>query len=78
MALDELSLDSSVVADTADTQVECNCVGVKAGRSYTTRQLLDGLLLVSGNDAANTLAHCWAGRTRPWPRSTPRLRRWAR
>jgi D-alanyl-D-alanine carboxypeptidase (penicillin-binding protein 5/6) len=62
VALDELSLDSAVVADTADTQVECNCVGVQAGHSYTTRQLLDGLLLVSGNDAANALAHMLGGR----------------
>jgi serine-type D-Ala-D-Ala carboxypeptidase (penicillin-binding protein 5/6) len=61
VALDELNLDSTVVADTADTQVECNCVGVKAGRTYTARQLLDGLLLVSGNDAANTLAHMLGG-----------------
>jgi serine-type D-Ala-D-Ala carboxypeptidase (penicillin-binding protein 5/6) len=61
VALDELNLDSTVVADAADTQVECNCVGVKAGRTYTARQLLDGLLLVSGNDAANTLAHMLGG-----------------
>ena len=61
VALDELNLDSTVVADTADTQVECNCVGVKPGRTYTARQLLDGLLLVSGNDAANTLAHLLGG-----------------
>jgi D-alanyl-D-alanine carboxypeptidase (penicillin-binding protein 5/6) len=60
-ALDELSLDSTVVADEADSHVECNCVGVKAGRTYTARQLLDGLLLVSGNDAANTLAHMLGG-----------------
>jgi D-alanyl-D-alanine carboxypeptidase (penicillin-binding protein 5/6) len=61
VALDELSLDSTVVADEADSHAECNCVGVKAGRSYTARQLLDGLLLVSGNDAANTLAHMLGG-----------------
>jgi len=61
VALDELSLDATVVADDADTHVECNCVGVKAGRTYTARQLLDGLLLVSGNDAANTLAHMLGG-----------------
>jgi serine-type D-Ala-D-Ala carboxypeptidase (penicillin-binding protein 5/6) len=61
VALDELSLESAVVADPADTQVECNCVGVTAGRSYTARQLLDGLLLVSGNDAANALAHMLGG-----------------
>ena len=60
-ALDELNLDSTVVADEADSHVECNCVGVKAGRTYTARQLLDGLLLVSGNDAANTLAHMLGG-----------------
>jgi serine-type D-Ala-D-Ala carboxypeptidase (penicillin-binding protein 5/6) len=60
-ALDELSLDSTVIADEADTHVECNCVGVKAGHTYTTRQLLDGLLLVSGNDAANTLAQMLGG-----------------
>ena len=60
-ALDELSLDSTVVADAADTNVECSCVGVKPGRTYTARQLLDGLLLVSGNDAANTLAQMLGG-----------------
>lgn len=61
VVLDEVSLDATVVADAADTQVECNCVGIKPGRSYTARQLLDALLLVSGNDAANTLAHMLGG-----------------
>jgi serine-type D-Ala-D-Ala carboxypeptidase (penicillin-binding protein 5/6) len=61
VALDELGLDSTVIADAADSHVECSCVGVKAGRTYTARQLLDGLLLVSGNDAANTLAHMLGG-----------------
>jgi serine-type D-Ala-D-Ala carboxypeptidase (penicillin-binding protein 5/6) len=61
VVLDQVSLDSTVVADVADTEVECNCVGVKPGRTYTARQLLDGLLLVSGNDAANTLAHLLGG-----------------
>lgn len=61
VALDELRLDSTVVADAADADVECSCVGVAAGRTYTTRQLLDGLLLVSGNDAANALAHMLGG-----------------
>ncbi len=61
VALDELSLNSTVVADVADTAVECNCVGIKPFRTYTARQLLDGLLLVSGNDAANTLAQMLGG-----------------
>lgn len=61
VALDELPLDTRVVAEEADTNVECNCAGVTAGRSYTVRELLDGLLLASGNDAANTLARMLGG-----------------
>jgi serine-type D-Ala-D-Ala carboxypeptidase (penicillin-binding protein 5/6) len=61
VALDELNLNSTVVSDVADTAVECNCVGIKPFRTYTARQLLDGLLLVSGNDAANTLAQMLGG-----------------
>ncbi|KLO28716.1 D-alanyl-D-alanine carboxypeptidase [Mycolicibacter heraklionensis] len=61
VVLDELNLDDAVVATPADTQVECNCVGVKAGHSYTARDLLEGLLLVSGNDAANALADMLGG-----------------
>lgn len=60
-ALDELNLDSTVVASPANARVECNCAGIKAGQTYTVRQLLDGLLLVSGNDAANTLADMLGG-----------------
>lgn len=61
VVLDELPLDATVVADDADARVECNCAGVKAGHTYTTQDLLNGLLLVSGNDAANTLAHMLGG-----------------
>ena len=60
-ALDELSLDATVVATPADTNVECNCAGVKAGHSYTVRELLEAALLVSGNDAANTLGTALGG-----------------
>ncbi len=60
-ALDEVSLDATVVADEADAHVECNCAGIKPGRTYTARQLLDAVLLVSGNDAANTLADMLGG-----------------
>lgn len=61
VVLDELNLSDTVVATPADTAVECNCVGVKAGHSYTARDLLEGLLLVSGNDAANALADMLGG-----------------
>ncbi|HKP40391.1 D-alanyl-D-alanine carboxypeptidase family protein [Mycobacterium sp.] len=61
-ALDELpSLDATVVGTEADTHVECNCAGIKPGRTYTARQLLDAVLLASGNDAANALADTIGG-----------------
>jgi D-alanyl-D-alanine carboxypeptidase (penicillin-binding protein 5/6) len=61
-ALDDLpSLDATVVGTEADTHVECNCAGIKPGRTYTARQLLDAVLLVSGNDAANALADMIGG-----------------
>jgi D-alanyl-D-alanine carboxypeptidase (penicillin-binding protein 5/6) len=60
--LDELpDLNATVVASNNDALVECNCAGVRPGRIYTARQLLDGLLLASGNDAANTLADMLGG-----------------
>src|ERR1700735_1846726 len=37
VALAELNLESTVVADAADSHVECSCVGVKAGHTYTAR-----------------------------------------
>ncbi|MEB3032665.1 D-alanyl-D-alanine carboxypeptidase family protein [[Mycobacterium] nativiensis] len=61
VALDELNLEDTVVASPADTAVECNCVGIKPGHTYTAHQLLEGLLLVSGNDAANALADMLGG-----------------
>ena len=60
-ALDEVNLDATMVASTADTYVECNCAGIKPGRTYSARQLLDAALLVSGNDAANALADMLGG-----------------
>jgi D-alanyl-D-alanine carboxypeptidase (penicillin-binding protein 5/6) len=61
-ALEELpNLEATVVGTAADTQVECNCVGIKPGGTYTARQLLDAVLLASGNDAANALADMIGG-----------------
>jgi len=61
VVLDQLPLSAVIVAKPTNTDVECSCVGVKDGRAYTVRQLLDGLMLVSGNDAANTLAEGLGG-----------------
>jgi len=61
VVLDQLPLNAVIVAKPENTDVECSCVGIKEGRAYTVRQLLDGLMLVSGNDAANTLAEGLGG-----------------
>ncbi|MFS8105101.1 D-alanyl-D-alanine carboxypeptidase [Lentzea alba] len=52
----ELRGDMVVTASAEDTQQECTCVGLRDGGQYTVRQLLQGLLLTSGNDVAHTLA----------------------
>jgi D-alanyl-D-alanine carboxypeptidase (penicillin-binding protein 5/6) len=41
--------------------VECSCAGIEPGRTYSARQLLDAILLMSGNDAANALADMIGG-----------------
>ncbi|HEX2213901.1 MAG TPA: serine hydrolase, partial [Mycobacterium sp.] len=56
VVLDQLPLNAAIMANPAAVDVECSCAGIKAGRPYTVRQLLDVLMLVSGNDAANVLA----------------------
>ena len=61
VVLDQLHPNAAARATEAHTDVECSCVGLVPGQVYTTRQLLDGLLLVSGNDAANMLADMLGG-----------------
>ncbi|MCV7219136.1 D-alanyl-D-alanine carboxypeptidase [Mycobacterium crocinum] len=61
VVLDQLSPNAAIRATAANVGVECSCVGLVPGQVYTARQLLDGLLLVSGNDAANLLADMLGG-----------------
>jgi len=61
VVLDQLPMDAAARATAANTDVECTCVGLVPGQAYTTRQLLDALLMVSGNDAANMLADMVGG-----------------
>ena len=61
VVLDLLPPTAAVRATAAHTQVECSCVGLVPGQVYTARQLLDALLMVSGNDAANLLADMLGG-----------------
>jgi D-alanyl-D-alanine carboxypeptidase (penicillin-binding protein 5/6) len=55
-AINELDLNTTVPGTAEDAHVEGTKVGVDADGSYTVNQLLHGLLMDSGNDAANALA----------------------
>ncbi|WP_370490567.1 D-alanyl-D-alanine carboxypeptidase family protein [Mycobacterium sp. pV006] len=61
VALDHLRPESFARANTSHDDVECSCVGLKPGQAYTTRQLVEAILMVSGNDAANMLADMLGG-----------------
>jgi D-alanyl-D-alanine carboxypeptidase (penicillin-binding protein 5/6) len=61
VALDNLRPDNFARANKSHTEVECSCVGLEPGQAYTTRQLVEALLMVSGNDAANMLADMLGG-----------------
>ncbi len=56
VALEELDLDKAYVADAADAAMEGSSVGLGAGGTYTNLQLMQGLVMRSGNDAAHALA----------------------
>lgn len=61
VVLDRLRPDNFARANSSHDDVECSCVGLTPGQAYTTTQLLSGLLMVSGNDAANMLADMIGG-----------------
>jgi D-alanyl-D-alanine carboxypeptidase (penicillin-binding protein 5/6) len=54
---DEVTVSAEAVANLADSST----CGLQTGDVLTVRQLLYGLLLVSGNDAANVLAEYYSG-----------------
>ncbi|GAA4620331.1 D-alanyl-D-alanine carboxypeptidase family protein [Saccharopolyspora hordei] len=55
-ALRELRLDDTIVATQEDANQEGSRVGLFPGTTYTVRDVLTGLILRSGNDAAHALA----------------------
>ena len=61
VVLDQLNPNAAARATAAHTDVECSCVGLVPGGVYTAGQLLDALMMVSGNDAANMLADMLGG-----------------
>lgn len=55
-SLNELNLNKTVEGTPEDAAVEGTKVGVAPGGTYTVNQLLHGLMMHSGNDAAQALA----------------------
>ena len=56
IAAETLRLDDTVTATEEAVRVEGSAVGLHAGDTLTVRDLITGLLLASGNDAANLVA----------------------
>ena len=61
VCLENARLDDRVTIPPACCQIEGSSMYLKAGESYTVRELLLGLLLASGNDAALALAQHVSG-----------------
>ena len=61
VCLENDALDEIVIPQERHCQVEGSSMYLEAGERYTVRELLLGLLLASGNDAALTLAEYTAG-----------------
>ncbi len=61
VVVDRLSPDSVVEGTAADLRVDGSKAGIGPGGRYTVRQLMAGLLLPSGNDAAEALARALGG-----------------
>jgi D-alanyl-D-alanine carboxypeptidase (penicillin-binding protein 5/6) len=61
VVLRKLDLNTVVDGTSADEAIDGSRVGMGPGGRYTVRQLLTGLILNSGNDAANALARQLGG-----------------
>lgn len=60
---ENVSLDKSVTVTAEQIRVEGTSMGLRAGDKVTAEDLLYGMLLTSGNDAANVAAYAVSGST---------------
>lgn len=56
VALDELNLDTQITATAEDADAEGSAVGIGKNGVYSNLQLMQGLVMASGNDAAHALS----------------------
>ena len=61
VALDELNLNSQITATAEDADAEGSAVGIGKNGVYTNLQLMQGLVMASGNDAAHALSRQLGG-----------------
>ena len=61
VAIDELDLNKVVTGTDEDAAIDGSAVGIGPGGRYTVEQLLQGLVMASGNDAAHALAQQLGG-----------------
>ena len=60
-SIEELDLKKQVIGTDEDAAIDGSAVGIGPGGRYTVEQLLQGLLMASGNDAAHALAQQLGG-----------------
>lgn len=63
VALEHKRLDSEITVSKEAAEIGENTMGISAGEKYTLEELLYGLMLSSGNDAAYAIAEGVAGNT---------------
>ncbi len=61
LALEQGDLDREITVSAEAVRVEGSALGLKGGDTITMRDLVTGLLLESGNDAANVIAYTLDG-----------------
>lgn len=61
VSLRELNLDTRITATAEDANAEGSAAGIGKGGTYTNRQLMQALVMASGNDAAHALARQLGG-----------------
>lgn len=61
VAIEELDLNQKYTATAEDANADGSAVGIGEGGVYTIEQLLQGLVMASGNDAAHALAQALGG-----------------
>ncbi len=61
VVIDELRPEKVITATRQDAGQECTCIGIVRGQRYSVEDLLTGLLIRSGNDAAHALGTALGG-----------------